>query len=656
MSTQNLEPIPGIILIIDDNEGNRLLLGSQLQKAGYQTLQASDGPRGIELAETEQPDLILLDVLMPGMNGFEVCARLKQGSQTGLIPVIMVTALREIEYRIKGIEAGADEFLHRPHHREELLVRVRSLIQLKRTRQHLEQERHRLQLLYGISQAINTQLNLKQMMIDILTRSQEAVGADKGLIVLLNESGVVTRKYAITAGSRAVVRDQLAPEVFTRGLVGWLIRNNKADIVPDTSRDPRWVTLPDEPDPVGSAIGVPLSRANRMVGVLVLIHRRPLYFQPEHLSLLETVGGQLTAAIENAYLFGEIDDQRQKLEALLEQSSDAIITTDEAGNISLVNHAAESLFDLSAATIAGKALGEVRELMPVAPFFQDGPYRRTGEVALDGGRILHASVSPIPKVGYVAVMQDITELKRAEQERLERERQEKVKVKETFSRYMGPSLAEHVLATEPTLLARRERREAVVLFADLRGFTNMVVNIEADLAIRILNQHFTRMTETVYGFNGAVFDLTGDELMVGFNVPFDQPDAAVRAILTALRMHSVFDQMRQNWYEETGAELGMGIGIDIGQVVMGNVGAETRMNFAMVGETVNMAHRLVNLANDGQIVLSDAMHGVLAETQPQLMKRLVMRSVGPVSLKGKAQPQRLHVAQCPRKPLRKAEG
>jgi PAS domain S-box-containing protein len=391
-----------------------------------------------------------------------------------------------------------------------------------------------------------------------------------------------------------------------------------------------------------------------LVGVLVLIHRKPLYFQPEHLSLLETVGSQLTAAIENAYLFGEIDEQRQKLEALLAQSSDAIITTDEAGSISLVNHAAETLFGLSADGITGTAIADVRQLEPVLPFFQDGHSRRTGEVALDGGRIVHTSVSPIPKVGYVAVVQDITELKRIEQERLDRERQEKARVKETFSRYMGPSLIEHVLTTEPTLLARRERREAVVLFADLRGFTNMVVNKEADLAIRILNQHFTTMTEIVYGFNGAIFDLTGDELMVGFNVPFDQPDAAVRSILTALRMHRVFDQMRLTWFKETRTDLGLGIGIDVGPVVMGNVGAETRMNFAMVGETVNTAHRLVNLANDGQIVLSDAMKTVLDEKHPQLMKRLVLRSVGPVSLKGKSRPQQLHVAQCPRTPLGEA--
>ncbi len=651
MATKTLEAQPGTVLIVDDNEGNRLLLASQLQKAGYHTLLARHGQEGIEIAEKSPPDLILLDVLMPGMNGFEVCAHLKRQTQTAFIPIIMVTALREIEYRIRGIEAGADEFLHRPHHREELLVRVRSLIQLKRTRQNLEQERNRLQLLYNISQAINTQLNLNQMMSDIISNTQTAVGAQKGMVVLLSERGQVTKKISIRAGSQAVVSDQLAPEVFNKGLVGWLIRHNRAETIADTSQDERWITLPDEPEPVGSAIGVPLARADRMVGVLILIHREPNYFQPEHLALLETVGGQLTAAVENAFLFNEINDQRQRLEALLAQSSDAIITTDENGKVALVNHAAEALFGLTEAEIAGTPLAQVQQFAAILPLFEDGDHRRNGEVSLNGGRILHASVSAIPGVGYVAVMQDITELKRIEQERLDRERQEKNKVKETFSRYMGPSLSEHVLSKEASLLARRERRLAVVLFADLRGFTRMVVNIEADLAIRILNEHFTRMTEIVYGFNGAVFDLTGDELMVGFNVPFDQPDAVPRAVLTALRMQMVFNGLRQSWYDETGTELGLGIGIDRGRVVVGNVGAETRMNFAMVGEAVPTAHRLVSLANDGQIVISEAVYTVLQQDRPELLELLTLRTVGPVSLKGKSQPQLIHVAQCPRTQL-----
>src|SRR5690606_10010201 len=152
------------------------------------------GKEGIELAQKMQPDLILLDVMMPEINGCEVCTRLKSDPTTVAIPIIMVTALREVQYRIRGIEAGADEFLSRPHHREELLVRVRSLIQLQRARKRLEEERNRLQLLYNISRAISTQLNLEQMMADIISQMQSAVGATKGSIMLVDERLEVTHR------------------------------------------------------------------------------------------------------------------------------------------------------------------------------------------------------------------------------------------------------------------------------------------------------------------------------------------------------------------------------------------------------------------------------------------------------------------------------
>ena len=144
------------ILIVDDNPDNRLLLASQLGMHGYNIVEADGGHQGIELARDHFPDLILLDVMMPVMNGFEVCTHLKADGNTAHIPIIMVTALRDIEYRIRGIEVGADEFLSRPHHREELLVRVRSLIRLKQARDRLEEERNRLRLLYNVTRAATT--------------------------------------------------------------------------------------------------------------------------------------------------------------------------------------------------------------------------------------------------------------------------------------------------------------------------------------------------------------------------------------------------------------------------------------------------------------------------------------------------------------------
>jgi adenylate cyclase len=189
------------------------------------------------------------------------------------------------------------------------------------------------------------------------------------------------------------------------------------------------------------------------------------------------------------------------------------------------------------------------------------------------------------------------------------------------------------------------------MFADLRDSTPLIIRTEANTAIMMLNEFFTRMTEVVYQFDGTIFDLVGDELLVGFNVPFDQPDAPRRALLAAVAMQRRFNNLRQKWYNNLGIELGLGIGIDQGDVVVGNVGAETRMNFAMVGEAVNTGHRLVEIAEDGQLIISEGIYQALLTNESILMRDLIFESMGLVSLKGKARPQVLYRTQLERSPL-----
>lgn len=654
-TTRKKAEIDATILIVDDNPDNRLLLASQLSMHGYSILEAADGPEGIKVTQEKKPDLILLDVMMPMMNGFEVCSHLKSNPETASIPVIIITALREIEYRIQGIEVGADEFLSRPHNREELLVRVRSLIRLKHARDQLEQERNQLRLLYEVSRAtLNTQLDIDQMMSEIISHTQTAVGATKGSIMIVNAAGEVTHKILIRAGLMPKMSENVTQAVMEQGLAGWLIKNRRSDIIEDITQDDRWVTLPDDTEQVGSVVGVPLIKGELLVGILILIHPQPRYFQPKHVTLLETIAAQVTVAVHNAYLFNEINEQRKKLGTFLARSTDAILTTDEERCLTLLNHAAEEKFQLNAAEVVHTNVEQINHLSPLLPLFdkaieEGNPI--TEEINVINERILFASVTPIPAVGYMAVMQDVTEMKRMEVLRLEQERREKELVKSAFARYMSPRLVEQVLSDEPTLLGRRQRRRAVVMFADLRGFTRMIVGLEPNSSIAILNEFFTEMTNLVYEFDGTIFDLAGDELMVGFNVPIDQIDAGYRAMMTAVAMQQKFNGLRQRWYRHTGVDLGLGVGIDEGDVVLGNVGAETRMNFAMVGEAVNTAHRLVDIAQDGQVVVSAGVYQAVVDKDPDLLVRASVDSMGEVPLKGKLVPQLLYRANIPRTPL-----
>jgi class 3 adenylate cyclase len=119
------------ILVVDDTPHNVKMLVDLLSAKGFVTLTASSGKEGLDLIETERPDLVLLDVMMPGMDGYEVCRKIRANPEYGILPVIMVTALDPTRERIKGLDAGADDFLTKPVNTAELVARVRSLLRIK---------------------------------------------------------------------------------------------------------------------------------------------------------------------------------------------------------------------------------------------------------------------------------------------------------------------------------------------------------------------------------------------------------------------------------------------------------------------------------------------------------------------------------------------
>jgi len=127
----------GRVLVVDDVEANVKLLEAKLSSEYFDVLTASSGYAALQIADTELPDVILLDVMMPRMDGFEVCRQLKSRRQTADIPVVMVTALSDVASRLRGLEAGADDFLTKPVNDIALFARVRSLVRLKRMMEEL---------------------------------------------------------------------------------------------------------------------------------------------------------------------------------------------------------------------------------------------------------------------------------------------------------------------------------------------------------------------------------------------------------------------------------------------------------------------------------------------------------------------------------------
>src|SRR5262245_55115285 len=128
----------GRVIVVDDEPANVRLLTRQLVRDGHVVLAATNGDEALDLIAREQPDLVLMDVLMPRRDGYETCRALKENASTRLIPIVLVTALSDSADKVRGLEAGAGDFLTKPVNTSELLARVRALVRLKRYTDDLE--------------------------------------------------------------------------------------------------------------------------------------------------------------------------------------------------------------------------------------------------------------------------------------------------------------------------------------------------------------------------------------------------------------------------------------------------------------------------------------------------------------------------------------
>ncbi|MGH9737819.1 MAG: response regulator [Candidatus Acidiferrales bacterium] len=180
------------ILIVDDELAARSALAILLRRGGYEVSEASDGPSALAACASFRPDLVLLDILMPGMSGFEVCRRIKATPETRLTPVVLITGLSATEDRIQGINSGAEDFLSKPIDVNELMARVHSLVRLKLFTDELE---HAESVLFTLAYSIEARDPYThghcERLADMSSRLGEKLGLPEDQIRALRRAGVV---------------------------------------------------------------------------------------------------------------------------------------------------------------------------------------------------------------------------------------------------------------------------------------------------------------------------------------------------------------------------------------------------------------------------------------------------------------------------------
>jgi class 3 adenylate cyclase len=248
---------------------------------------------------------------------------------------------------------------------------------------------------------------------------------------------------------------------------------------------------------------------------------------------------------------------------------------------------------------------------------------------------LHKPVRREELVARVKTLRRLHETRRElEARRLAAEVERKEAIHKALTRYVSPRLTERIIA-DPSgapFKAQAERADVVALFADLRGFTRITETVGVETVVDMLNEYFSVLTEAAYEHEGTIFNMAGDSLLVGFNVPFAQPDAPARAWRAAMDMVSRFAEVSADWRRRHGIATGVGIGMSRGEAIIGNVGSPHFMSYTIIGDTVNTAARLMQIAQASEVLVS----GSLYESIRLLLPVDGVQSRGDVALRGKS--------------------
>jgi class 3 adenylate cyclase len=245
---------------------------------------------------------------------------------------------------------------------------------------------------------------------------------------------------------------------------------------------------------------------------------------------------------------------------------------------------------------------------------------------------------PVNREELIARVKNLRRLHQTRRElegrRLAAEVQHKEAIRKTFSRYISPRLADRIIAEsgEAPFESEAQRINVVALFADLRGFTRLTETLEVDKVVGMLNEYFAVITEAAYRHEGTIFSMAGDCLLVGFNVPFPQPDAALRAWRTAQEMIAGFSPVLASWTERGSVSTGVGVGIATGEAIIGNIGSPHHMSYTIIGDAVNTAARLMQMAKASELLVSGPAYEAIREAVPA--GRVDAR--GDVALRGKS--------------------
>ncbi|MBI5184577.1 MAG: PAS domain S-box protein [Nitrospinae bacterium] len=343
------------ILVVEDDENFRCILEISLGDQGYEVIHAETGEAGLQKVRSARPDIILLDILLPDMNGFEVCRRLKSDPECQSIPILIMTTLGDSEHTVKGLSSGADDYVNKPFDMPVLLARVRTHIQKKELHDSIKEEEKEKSKLLEISQALSSTLNPQEILFAIVSKISETINVERCSIIYADpekKEGHVMASHDAEDVKYLEIDIQKYPEI-KKALV-----EGEAVLISDASSDPILHGVREALRPAGvkSILALPVIFEDKIIGSLVLrASRRDLPFNEREMRFCRLISHLAASPLKNAFQFqrlkrlgedeqkfrlmaeGELKESEEKFRTLVENSPDCISLVELDGKLAYMN-------------------------------------------------------------------------------------------------------------------------------------------------------------------------------------------------------------------------------------------------------------------------------------------------------------------------------
>jgi PAS domain S-box-containing protein len=297
------------------------------------------------------------------------------------------------------------------------------------------------------------------------------------------------------------------------------------------------------------------------------------------------------------------------------------------------NKAMEIINGIAAERAIGKRIEDVFSHIEGLPFdmFYElmknfGSLPRTKFRLRDNGNVVHRYIKGDTyfnqngePAGYLVIVDDATETEF---------------VKESFGKYVARQVVEKILSGRGEIKLHGERQYVTVLFADVRGFTRLAEGREPEDVVALLNRYFNMVVEIIFKYEGTLDKFIGDNVMAVFGAPIKSNNDEERAVMAAMEIQSEMEKFNRERKLNNEDAISVGIGINTGEAVVGNIGSEKRMDYTVIGDTVNVADRIQSAASGGEILISTL-------TYKEVKDKFICRKLPPITVKGRQKP--IHV-------------